>query len=62
MEGFVVMDFYNRRHVAEARLAKWVAEGKLKPAVDIVEGFKNMPEALAGMFQGKNRGKLAVRV
>ncbi len=62
MEGFVVMDFYNRRHVAEARLAKWVAEGKLKPAVDIVEGFENMPEALAGMFQGKNRGKLAVRV
>jgi NADPH-dependent curcumin reductase CurA len=56
------MDFYNRRQHAEAMLAKWVADGKLKPAVDIVEGFENMPAALAGMFAGKNRGKLAVRV
>jgi NADPH-dependent curcumin reductase CurA len=57
-----VMDFYNRRQHAEAMLAKWVSDGKLKPAVDIVEGFDNMPKALAGMFAGKNRGKLAVRV
>jgi NADPH-dependent curcumin reductase CurA len=62
MEGFVVMDFYNRRQQAEAALAQWLADGKLKAPVDIVEGFDNMPVALAGMFQGKNRGKLAVRV
>jgi NADPH-dependent curcumin reductase CurA len=56
------MDFYNRREQAETALARWVADGKLKAPVDIVEGFAKMPTALAGMFAGKNRGKLMVRV
>jgi NADPH-dependent curcumin reductase CurA len=62
MEGFVVMDFYNRRAQAEAALAEWLDSGKLKAPVDIVEGFEKMPSALAGMFAGHNRGKLMVRV
>jgi len=62
MEGFVVMDFYNRKAQAEAALARWLAEGKLKAPVDVVEGFEKMPSALAGMFAGKNKGKLMVRV
>jgi len=62
MEGFVVMDFYNRRAQAEDALGRWLAEGKLKAPVDIVEGFEKMPSALAGMFAGRNRGKLMVRV
>ena len=35
---------------------------RLKAPVDVVEGFEKMPSALAGMFAGKNRGKLMVRV
>jgi NADPH-dependent curcumin reductase CurA len=62
MEGFVVMDFYQRRAQAEAALAGWVAEGKLKAPVEVVEGFENMPKALEGLFAGKNKGKLMVRV
>jgi NADPH-dependent curcumin reductase CurA len=62
MEGFVVMDFYNRRAQAETALADLVAAGKLKAPVDVVEGFDKMPQALAGLFAGKNRGKLMVRV
>jgi NADPH-dependent curcumin reductase CurA len=62
MEGFIVSDFYNRKREADAALAKWVDEGKIKAAVDIVEGFEKMPSALAGLFAGQNRGKLMVRV
>jgi NADPH-dependent curcumin reductase CurA len=62
MEGFVVMDFYQRRAQAEAALADLVGQGKLKAPVDVVEGFDKMPAALAGLFAGKNRGKLMVRV
>ena len=62
MEGFVVMDFYGRRAQAEAALAELVESGRLKAPVDVVEGFAKMPEALAGLFAGKNRGKLMVRV
>ena len=62
MEGFVVMDFFNRRREAEAQLRAWVEEGKLKPVVDIVEGFEKMPQTLVAMFAGRNRGKLLLRV
>jgi NADPH-dependent curcumin reductase CurA len=62
MEGFVVMDFYARRQQAETALAQWVEAGKIKAPVDVVEGFENMPKALEGLFAGKNKGKLMVRV
>jgi NADPH-dependent curcumin reductase CurA len=62
MEGFVVMDFYNRRTQAEAALAGWLESGALKAPVDVVDGFGKMPSALAGMFAGANRGKLMVKV
>ena len=62
MEGFIVMDFYDRRAEAEQRLARWVAEGKIKAIVDVVDGLDKAPQALIGLFEGKNRGKLAVRV
>jgi NADPH-dependent curcumin reductase CurA len=62
MEGFIVMDFYQRRTQAEAALASLIAQGKLKAPVDVVEGFEKMPAALVGLFAGHNRGKLMVRV
>ena len=62
MEGFIVMDFYDRRAEAEQRLARWVAERKIKAIVDIVDGLENAPKALIGLFEGSNRGKRAVRV
>src|SRR5712672_480657 len=62
MEGFIVMDFYDRRAEAEARLARWVAEGRIKAVVDVVDGLDKAPEALIGLFEGTNRGKMAVRI
>ena len=62
MEGFIVMDFYDRRAEAEARLARWIAEGRIKAAVDVFDGLERAPEALIGLFEGNNRGKRAVRV
>jgi hypothetical protein len=62
MEGFIVMDFYDRRAEAEARLAKWVADGQIKAIVDVVDGLENAPAALIGLFGGENRGKRAVRI
>jgi len=47
---------------AEARLTRWVAEGRIKAVVDVVDGLDKAPEALIGLFAGKNRGKMAVRV
>ena len=62
LEGFVVMDFFDQRAEAEARLARWVEEGKIKAIVDIVDGLDKAPQALIGLFEGRNKGKMAVRV
>ena len=62
LEGFVVMDFFDQRAEAEARLARWVEDGKIKAIVDIVDGLDKAPQALIGLFEGRNRGKMAVRV
>lgn len=62
MEGFIVMDYFATRPQAEATLAKWVEEGKLTAAEDIVDGLEKAPAALAELFAGRNRGKLLVRV
>lgn len=62
MEGFIVMDFYDQRTEAEARLARWVEEGKIKAIVDVVDGLDKAPQALIGLFAGRNKGKMAVRV
>ena len=62
MEGFIVMDFYDQRAEAEARLSGWVTEGRIKAVVDVIDGLENAPEALIGLFEGTNWGKRAVRV
>jgi NADPH-dependent curcumin reductase CurA len=62
MEGFIVMDFYDRRDEAETRLAHWISEGRIKAELDIIDGLERAPEALIGLFEGNNRGKRAVRV
>jgi hypothetical protein len=62
MEGFIVMDFYDQRAEAERRLKRWVDEGRIKAIVDVVDGLEKAPEALIGLFDGRNRGKMAVRV
>ena len=62
MEGFIVTDFFDRRAEAEARLARWIADGRIKAELDILDGLERAPEALIGLFEGNNRGKRAVRV
>jgi len=62
MEGFIVTDYFDRRAEAETRLAKWIAEGRIKAELDILDGLDRAPEALIGLFEGNNRGKRAVRV
>ncbi len=62
LEGFVVMGFFDQRAEAEARLARWVEDGEIKAIVDIVDGLDKAPQALIGLFEGRNKGKMAVRV
>lgn len=62
MEGFIVMDYDDRREQADADLAGWVADGSLKYKVDIIDGLENAPKALIGLLHGENTGKRMIRV
>ena len=62
MQGFLVTDYVHRYEEAGMRLARWVAEGKIRWTEHVTEGLENAPKAFIGMLNGENRGKTLVKV
>lgn len=62
MEGFIVMDFFQKRAAATKELAGWIADGRLEVREDILEGLESAPGGLIGLLHGENIGKRMVRV
>jgi NADPH-dependent curcumin reductase CurA len=62
MEGIVVFDYAPRYPEGVAALAKWLKEGSFKSREDVVDGLERFPEALLMLFEGKNFGKLVLKV
>jgi NADPH:quinone reductase len=62
MTGFIVSDFSAKFHAAMKQLTIWFKEGKLTYSETIVEGFDNIPQAFIDLFEGKNEGKMIVKI
>jgi len=62
MQGFIVMDYMDRMPKFHSDMSKWIAEGKIKWKETIVEGIENASAAFIGLFQGKNFGKMVVKL
>ncbi|GGM02370.1 NADP-dependent oxidoreductase [Pseudomonas asuensis] len=63
MQGFIItMDYGDRYGEFLENMTPWVSEGKIKYREQIVDGLENAPEAFKGLLEGKNFGKLVVRV
>ncbi|NBA96821.1 NADP-dependent oxidoreductase [Pseudomonas sp. R5(2019)] len=63
MQGFIVFDDYGDRHQEfYAAMAPWVRDGKVKFREDVVEGLEHAPDAFIGLLEGRNFGKLVVKV
>jgi NADPH-dependent curcumin reductase CurA len=62
MQGFIVRDFQNDFHEIVPQLATWLGEGKLTYEETIIKGFENIPQAFIDLFQGKNKGKMIVKM
>ncbi len=63
MQGFIIFDDYGDRYAEFARaMSAWVSEGKMHYREDLVDGLESAPEAFSGMLEGRNFGKLVVRV
>src|SRR5205809_2863464 len=62
IQGFIVSDQRHRQAEFRAMAAPLVKSGQLKYREDIVDGLDHAPEAFIGLLQGRNFGKLLVRL
>ena len=62
MRGFIIGDFSEKFPAATEQLTKWLSEDKLTFSETIVEGFDNIPQAFLDLFEGKNKGKMIVKI
>ena len=62
MEGIVVFDYASRYPEGVAALSTWIRDGSFKSREDVVDGLANFPDALLMLFEGKNFGKLVLKV
>ena len=63
MQGFIILDHYAERFDAFRRdMGEWIGSGRVKLREDRVDGLENAPQAFIGLLQGRNFGKLVVRV
>jgi NADPH-dependent curcumin reductase CurA len=62
IKGFIVSDHYDRLPSFLRDCIGWLGEGRLKYREDIVDGIDAAPGALLKLFEGRNFGKLIVRV
>jgi NADPH-dependent curcumin reductase len=62
LRGFIVSDFAAKQGDFLRDVGEWVRSGRLKYREDVVDGLEQAPAAFLGLLQGKNFGKLLVRV
>ncbi len=62
IQGFIVSDQWQRWGEYRAMAAPLVRSGELKYREDIVDGLDHAPDALIGLLQGRNFGKLLIRL
>lgn len=62
MQGFTVRDYIKDFGPAIKQLSTWLKEDKLQYSETIVDGFENIPQAFIDLFEGKNKGKMIVRI
>ena len=62
MQGFVILDFVDKHLGGVLQLTELLRQGKLIYTETIVEGFDNIPQAFLDLFDGKNKGKMVVKL
>ncbi len=62
IKGFIVSDHADRAMAFHQEVAPLVKSGRIKFREDIVAGLDHAPEAFLGLLEGRNFGKLIVRV
>ncbi|QYJ72995.1 NADP-dependent oxidoreductase [Shewanella sp. FJAT-51649] len=62
MQGFIVMDYFDQFEEFIAQMAQWLQAGKVKSEETVYQGLDQAAEAFIGLFEGKNKGKMLVKL
>lgn len=63
MQGFIIaQDYGHRIDEFQQEMGRWVQEGKIHYREQVIEGPDAAPDALIGLLEGKNFGKVVIRV
>jgi len=62
IRGFLIADYADKFAEGTTQLSTWLKDGKLTYSETIMEGFDKLPEAFIGLFEGKNEGKMIVKI
>ncbi|MGI9331860.1 MAG: NADP-dependent oxidoreductase [Gammaproteobacteria bacterium] len=62
MQGFIIFDHAHREAVFRNDVSAWLKSGELRYREDVVEGLDNAVGAFQGLLEGRNFGKLVVKL
>ena len=62
VKGFLIFDHLNDRSQFENDMKNWITNNQIKWKETIVEGLENSPQAFINLLQGKNIGKMLVKI
>lgn len=63
VQGFIItQDYAHRFDEFFRQMSQWVAQDRFVFREDVVDGLDNAPETFIGMLEGKNFGKVLIRV
>lgn len=62
MQGFIVSNYAEKFSEGVNQLSEWLKAGKLQYSETIVNGFDQIPQAFMDLFEGKNEGKMVVKI
>ena len=62
IQGFIVSDHFDMLEGFLSDLTGWMQSGKVQTRETVFDGIENMPAAFIGLFEGKNVGKMLVKL
>ncbi|MFT6914991.1 MAG: NADPH-dependent curcumin reductase CurA [Motiliproteus sp.] len=62
LQGFIVFDHWDGYPAFVAQMAAWIEQGKVSWKETVYNGIEQAPDAFIGLFEGKNTGKMLVKL